>query len=87
MDVKFDVDELDLLIRKIVSEVHAIDWPEGRIALTEQEAANALGVARHVLRDARLQGHLHGRRIGKRVCYTREDVLRYVDSSGSGAAN
>jgi hypothetical protein len=45
-------DELHELVREIVSmTLAAIDWPVGRLALMELEAAEAWGVRRHVLRD------------------------------------
>ncbi len=76
MKVQFDQDDLRPLIREVMAEVLATcDWPQGRIALTEAEAASACGVNRHVLRDLRLAGKIMGRRLGKKVVYTRSDLL------------
>jgi hypothetical protein len=76
MRIALDEDELRPLIREVVAEVlQTVDWPEGRIALTEAEAAEACGVRRHVLRDLRLAGKITGRRLGKRIVYTRQDLL------------
>jgi hypothetical protein len=66
---------LEIVVREILG---LLDWPVGRLALTEPEAAQALGVPRHVLRDARLAGQLRGRRVGKRIVYTREDLVEYL---------
>jgi hypothetical protein len=86
MQLQFDPEELRRLIQEVVGEVlSTIDWPAGRLALTEAEAAQACGVGRHVLRDLRLAGILRGRRLGKRVIYTRDDLLaalNVIDSSG-----
>ena len=73
------------LLREIIAEVIAamphLDWPEGRLALTEAEAAAACGVSRHVLRDLRLAGHIRARKLGRRVLYTRGDLLAALDTS------
>jgi hypothetical protein len=53
----------------------ALDWPAGRVALTEEEAAAACGVGRHVLRDLRLAGRLQSLKLGRRNIYTRELLL------------
>lgn len=59
----------------VVETLELFDWPPGRVALTEEEAAEACGVGRHVLRDLRLQGKLNFHRLGKRNLYTRKDLL------------
>lgn len=51
---------------------------DDRLAYTEPEAAQLLGVRSHVLRDARLRGELTGRRAGKRVIYDRRELLRWL---------
>ena len=76
MRLQFDQDELRDLVREVVTEVvTAIDWPPGRLALDDAEAAQACGVARHVLRDLRLTGKIKGRKLGRKVVYTRDDLL------------
>jgi hypothetical protein len=80
MQLQFDPEELRKLIREVVGEVLAtINWPTGRLALTEFEAAQACGVGRHVLRDLRLSGRIKGRKLGKKVLYTRDDLLGALD--------
>lgn len=77
MELHFDSEEMRDLIRQVVADVlSAIDWPEGRLALDEAEAARACGVGRHVLRDLRLDGKIQTRRLGKNIIYTRTDLLR-----------
>ena len=76
MHLQLDPDEFKDLIRQVVGEVlTAIDWPAGRLALTEEEAALACGVGRHVLRDLRLAGKIRGRKLGKKTVYQRSDLL------------
>lgn len=58
-------------LRELIQEVLA-----GRIALDEAEAARACGVSRHVLRDLRLSGQIQTRKLGRKVVYTREDLMR-----------
>jgi hypothetical protein len=78
--IQVDPAELREGLETVVHEILGLlDWPVGRLALTEPEAAQAIGVPRHVLRDARLAGELRGRRVGKRVIYTRQDLLEYLD--------
>ncbi|MFN0198070.1 MAG: helix-turn-helix domain-containing protein [Planctomycetaceae bacterium] len=72
------------LLREIVGETLAeslaiLDWPAGRIALDEAEAAAACGVGRHVLRDLRLSGAFTARRLGKKIVYTRNDLLAALE--------
>lgn len=58
MELKIDDGDLKRLVAAIAAQLLAegLDWPVGRIALTEAEAAAACGVQRHVLRDLRLAG-------------------------------
>ena len=74
----FSVDRLALrgLVQEILREmVGLLDWPSDRLALDEAEAAAACGVARHVLRDLRLSGKINARKLGRKIVYTRGDLL------------
>jgi hypothetical protein len=83
-------DGLTLLVKVVKSALHelisevleqrqkVIDWPAGRVALSEEEAAAACGVGRHVLRDLRLEGKITGRRLGRRVVYLHNDLLNLL---------
>lgn len=80
MELRLDRSEIRLLVREVVVEVlDAIDWPAGRITLTEAEAANACGVGRHVFRDLRLAGKIQARKLGRKYVYTRSDVMRDLE--------
>ena len=79
------------LLRELVEEVlreafSALDWPAGRIALDEAEAAQACGVRRHVLRDLRLSGAIRAQKIGRKFVYTRADLLTAL-STNQGTSN
>lgn len=79
MRLEFAKSDIEELVRQVVGEVlSAIDWPQGRIALTEEEAARACGVNRHVLRDLRLAGKLNAKKLGRKVVYCRDDILRVI---------
>lgn len=81
-----DKNELGELVREVIAEIFpGLDWPTGRLTLTEEEAANACGVGRHVLRDLRLAGRLKGHRLGKRVVYSRDNILEFLASRPEAA--
>jgi hypothetical protein len=72
------------LIQQIVSETVArleADRAQldGRLAYSEVEAAKMLGLEAHVLRDERLRGGIAASAIvGRRIRYTRGDLLDYL---------
>lgn len=68
-------DSLRELVSEVIHRLPSVNFPEGRIALTEDEAAKACGVAGHVLRDLRLTGQIKARKLGRRVVYTQADLL------------
>ncbi|MBI2480722.1 MAG: helix-turn-helix domain-containing protein [Planctomycetia bacterium] len=82
-----DIDGLRPLIAAVVAEVLTkAALPVGakdaeRLAWSEPEAAGLLGVARHVLRDARLRGEIRSTKIGGRVAYTRKHLTDYLLSN------
>lgn len=49
-----------------------------KLAFSEPEAAALLGVRPHVLRDARLRGEIPASRVGRRIRYERDELLRYL---------
>jgi hypothetical protein len=79
-----DVDALRPLISAAVEEtMRRIKEAEAtlgdRLAYPEAEAAALIGIHSHQLRDERLRGRISASRIvGKRVVYTRDDLIRYV---------
>lgn len=76
----FDRELIREVVTEVVSEVLAnIDWPIGRLALSEEEAAKSCGVGRTVLRDLRYAGHLHPKKIGRSFRYTRKLLLEFLE--------
>ncbi len=49
-----------------------------KLAFTEPEAAALLSLKPHQLRDARLRGEITGCRVGKRILYERDELLRFL---------
>ena len=77
------------LLRELVEEVlreafSALDWPAGRIALDEAEAAQVCGIRRHVLRDLRLSGAIKAQKLGRKFVYTRNDLLAALSFNQGG---
>ena len=52
----------------------------GRLGYTLPEAAAMIGVKPHVLRDARARGEIRGRLIGKRLIFSRDELIRFVNA-------
>ena len=50
-----------------------------RLAFREHEAAALLSVERHTLRDARLRGEVEASRLGRRIIYSRDQLLRLLE--------
>ena len=84
MRFEFDIDTLRPVIQQVVAETVAQleakrSKFDGRIAYTEPEAAALLGVQPHVLRDLRRMGEIDASKIGKRIVYTRSDLLSHLE--------
>ena len=84
MKITLDADDLRPLIAKVVTQtLERIDSDRarfaGRLAFSEAEAAAALGVERHVLRDCRLRGEIFARKIGKSYRYTVGSLRAFVE--------
>ena len=76
-DLKALVDDIvGQVVPRVITEFGA---SEGQLAFDESAAAQALGVPRHTLRDARLRGELVASRIGKRIVYRRDELLAYLE--------
>ena len=82
--ISFDDANLRPLVRAVVAEVLAEHKQlqqiyEGRVAYSEAEAANMLGLNQHQLRDLRLNGKInHSRIVGRRIRYTLQDLMDYL---------
>lgn len=85
MNLRLDDQELRALVAEVAAQLlgELLDWPVGRIALTEEEAANACGVRRHVLRDLRLKKAIQSRKLGRKYVYTRQDILQALEVSAA----
>ena len=66
----------DLFIEQIADRYGRL--PSERIGYPEAEAAELLGIGKHVLRDARLRGEIHATKIGKRIVYSRNELMRWL---------
>jgi hypothetical protein len=79
-----DLEGLRPLIAEVVRAVMAELSPQAaspgnkRLAFNEPEAAAQLGVAPHVLRDARLRGEIKHTKVGGRIMYTQQQLLDYL---------
>lgn len=87
--MKLDANDLADLRPLIVEAVRATlvevqveqEKLNGRIGYPEAEAAALLGVERHILRDCRLRREIAGRTIGRRVVYSREALVAFVNKT------
>lgn len=83
MRVEFDASELRALVRQVVVQVLVeLQWPTGRLAVSEAEAAVAVGVNRHVLRDLRLAGKVSFSRVGRKIVYRQSDLRQLLQTEG-----
>jgi hypothetical protein len=86
LSLNLDPKALTPLIRAVVDQTLAQfeadrrQLPEnGRLAYTEEEAARMLGLETHQLRDERRRGRISASSIvGRRIRYTRDDLLGYL---------
>ena len=88
-DMKFVIDETDFealvegVVDATVAKLEANQAKaNGRLGYPEAEAAALIGVAPHVLRDCRLRGEISARKVGKRLVYSRDALLRFLNDSG-----
>ena len=64
---------------KVLAQRETDDGKFGnRLAYTEPEAAALLGIRPYVLRDCRLRGEIAGSKIGKRIFYSRDQLLELL---------
>jgi hypothetical protein len=82
MKLQFDRDDLRPIVEAVVMEtLQAMgdQQPNSRLGYTESEAAEAIGVKNHVLRDARLRGEIKARKVGKRYVYAADELRRFLN--------
>ena len=74
------VESLQPLIESVLESTGCVPgWPIGRVALNEPEAAECIGVKRHVLRDARLKLKLAHTQVGRTVTYTTNQLSNALE--------
>ena len=81
MNSSFENEVLKELVREVLQEVLSADGfgiASERLTLTQREAAQAIGVKSHVLRDLRLSGELRGSRVGKRIVYEVSELRDFL---------
>ena len=79
MEIKLNADDLKPIVEMVVVElIERFEDTGGRMAFTEQEAAGLLGVSSTTLRDERLRGRVKASKVGRKIRYTRQDLLDYL---------
>ena len=83
MKIDLDKEAIRPLIQQTVAETLAqLDDERSKLgdqlAFTEPHAAALLDIAPHVLRDLRLQGLVEASKLGKRIVYTRADLVELL---------
>lgn len=75
-----DADLTPLVEQVVVKVVEKLDRTaaDDRLAYSEAEAAELLGVKRHQLRDCRLRGEIHARRVGRGYRYLRAELIKWL---------
>lgn len=70
------------VVAEVLAQVEADDaLLNGRLALTESEAAALLSLQHHQLRDERLRGRIHASvGPGRKILYSKADLLGYLAS-------
>lgn len=82
--INFEAEDFAPLVRQIVAETltsmqSKFDEMGKRLAFTEEEAAEMIGLKSHQLRDERRRGRIQASQIVCRaIRYSREDILRYL---------
>jgi hypothetical protein len=83
MNLQLDSDDLRPLVEAVLEvalEKLETDRAQfDRLAYSEVEAAELIGVRPHVLRDCRRRGEIEGVRVGKRIQYARDELLNFLD--------
>lgn len=92
-NLNIDPEELRPLVREIIELVlsegeHLKQLLNGKLAITEPDAAALLGLNPWQLRDLRLAGKItHSRIVGGRIRYTHEDLTGYLCRSRATGNN
>ena len=92
MRIEFSPEDLAPLVEQIVAEtlrqLEADETRMGdRLTFTQAEAGSLLGVPQNVVRDCRLRNELEGVRVGKRVLYTKDSLLKFLHAQRVNGAS
>lgn len=79
MELRLDPSCLKPVIETVIAELlQRFDQNDDRLAYSEAEAAALLGVSRTTLRDERLRGRVKASLVGRKIRYTRNDMVEYL---------
>jgi hypothetical protein len=84
-DLKELAPAIDSIVEQVVAKIEQRRLQTERIGYPEREAAALIGLKHHVLRDARRRGQIGARKIGRNWMYSREALLKFLESNGEGA--
>ena len=85
MRLELDRDDLRAVVKEVVRETLAeVGFPDGRLAISEQEAAKLLSVPASRLRGARRRNEIHSTKLGKGYVYSQADILELLNGNGKG---
>lgn len=81
--MKLEAKDIQQIVSAVVSELRgqSILQDASRVGYTEVQAAEALGLPRYVLRDARLRGEISASKVGKKYVYSREALVNLLKAS------
>mgnify|MGYP002623125285 CR=1 FL=1 len=82
MHLDLPIDDLvRVAVRETLDTIRADEaaFPADRLALWEPDAAAAVGIKPHALRDLRRKGLIVGSRLGGRIVYTRESLVKLLE--------
>jgi hypothetical protein len=80
VQLQLSSDDLRPIVAVVVQEMltTAAAIKPDRIGYSEREAAELIGLPRHVLRDCRLRGEIHARKVGKQFIYAADELRRWL---------
>ena len=85
MRIELDREELKSVVSEVVGELSDRFSDDDRLAYTESEAAELLGVKKTVLRDERLKGRIVPGKCGRNYLYSKKMLLDFVERNGADA--
>jgi hypothetical protein len=77
-------DDLRPVLKEVVAEVLDVFGDARRVALSERDAADAIGVDAGTLASARRAGHINAAKVGRGYVYLRVDLVEFVAARRTG---